>query len=94
MSSTAYVNVHTLAKEHTETVNALSFSPAGAYLASGSDDKTVIIWNILKGSLLHRLFFDSCVDCVLWHPLVKDTLIVACEDGTIEQVSGFSLVCH
>ncbi|EPS99888.1 hypothetical protein FOMPIDRAFT_46431 [Fomitopsis schrenkii] len=92
MSSTAYINVHTLKDGHTDTINALTFSPDGSQLASGSDDRSVVVWSVTKGTLLHRLFFDSCVDCVLWHPLQEDTLVVACEDGSLRQVHGFSLV--
>jgi protein HIRA/HIR1 len=34
----AELNAHSLA------VNCVAFSPSGKYLASGSDDKTIIIW--------------------------------------------------
>ena len=36
-------------KGHTDAVNSVSFSPDGRLLASGSKDKTVIIWNALTG---------------------------------------------
>jgi WD40 repeat protein len=36
-------------KKHEAAVNALAFSPDGQLLASGSDDRTVIIWEIPSG---------------------------------------------
>lgn len=43
--------LHTL-NRHTESVNAISFSPDGQYLASGSFDKSLNIWNISTGELV------------------------------------------
>ena len=40
---------------HSDSVTSLSFSPDGKLLASGSDDKTIIIWDINSGSLLKKI---------------------------------------
>lgn len=40
-------------KEHTNTVQALSWSPNGQYLASGSGDTTVRVWNASSGETLY-----------------------------------------
>lgn len=92
MSSTAYVHLHTLSDGHSASVNCLSFSPDGHYLASGGDDHALIVWNVADGTFLYRLLFQSAVDRVLWHPLHHETLIIGCENGTLFQVRGFSLV--
>ena len=34
---------------HSESVSSVAYSPDGAFLASGSDDKTIRIWNIGEG---------------------------------------------
>lgn len=93
MSSTAYVHVGTLTRGHSATINSVSFSPDGIYLASGSDDHTVIIWKVSTGAFLYRMQFDSPVDSILWHPVHSETLIVGCESGTLMQLRGFTLVC-
>jgi WD40 repeat protein len=40
---------------HTEPVRALTLSPSGQVLASGSDDQTIKLWNPTTGALLHTL---------------------------------------
>jgi WD40 repeat protein len=33
---------------HTKKVNSVTFSPNGKYIVSGSDDKTIRVWDITK----------------------------------------------
>ena len=40
---------------HTKAIGDLAFSSDGAILASGSDDKTVRIWEVDTGRCLHTL---------------------------------------
>ncbi|KAH9922191.1 WD40-repeat-containing domain protein [Fomitopsis serialis] len=91
MGPTAYVLLHDLSRGHSDVVNALAFSPDGLYLASGSDDESVIIWNATLGTYLYRFTCDSRVDSLLWHPVEQETLIVGCQSGSLLQVRGFSL---
>ena len=39
----------------TPSVNAVSFSPDGKTLASGSEDNTVRVWDLATGKELQRL---------------------------------------
>ncbi|KAI6108390.1 hypothetical protein EV401DRAFT_1891874 [Pisolithus croceorrhizus] len=43
-----YVVHKTLLNEHTDSVNALSFSPCRMYLASGSSDWSICIWKVSR----------------------------------------------
>lgn len=40
---------------HTDFVWSVAFSPDGQTLASGSDDKTVMLWRVLDGRLIKIL---------------------------------------
>ena len=90
--TSAYVEVHTLDGGHSDTVNYLSFSSDGTYLASCSDDHSLIVWHIAEGRLLYRVLFKSKVDRVIWHPGYPATLVVGCDNGYLYQLHEFSPV--
>jgi len=55
---------------HTGCVNCIQWSPGGCHLASGSDDKTVIVWDGMMGKALHRLEtpHEGNIFSVVWLP--------------------------
>jgi YD repeat-containing protein len=54
---------------HTKNVNTVCWSPDGKYLASGSRDKTVIVWDANSGAILQTMKVHSFgVNCVSWSP--------------------------
>nr|VWO95111.1 Transcriptional repressor rco-1 [Ganoderma boninense] len=92
--TSAYIELHTLTKGHSDTINSLAFSRDGVHLASGGDDHLVIIWNAQNAQLLYRLVFESAVDCVIWHPVHPETVIIGLETGYLFQLRDFSLHAH
>ncbi len=68
---------------HVGTVRSVSFSPDGKTIASGSDDKTVKIWDAATGTILRSLRGHSgTVTSVFFSPDGK-TLISSGKDKTV-----------
>lgn len=58
---------------HEGKVRTLSIDPRGLWLATGSDDGTVRIWEILTGREVYKVMIapsdeDSKIEVVSWHP--------------------------
>ncbi|GAA94146.1 uncharacterized protein L969DRAFT_46235 [Mixia osmundae IAM 14324] len=72
------VTVHTLS-DHRDEVWCLSFSHNGKYLATGSLDKTAIIWSITENYefVVHKILpdFEEGVSCLSWSP--DDSILLA-----------------
>jgi WD40 repeat protein len=56
-------------QRHTNEVTAISWSPDGRYIASGSWDHTVQVWNAKTGQplVIYRGHSDN-VDALAWSP--------------------------
>jgi WD40 repeat protein len=68
---------------HTGAVYSITWSPDGAYLASGSSDSTIRIWDSKTGQSLRTL--DSKLDSVwgaAWSP-TDNMLASSISDGTV-----------
>lgn len=60
---------------HTDLVRSVSVEPKGEYMVSGSDDKTVKIWEISTGRCIRTIETDDVVRCVAWCPNAKLSII-------------------
>ena len=70
-------------KEHGARVQCLAFSPNNKYLASGSDDKTVIVWKLADGLRHVQLSgHENWVLCVLFS-LSSENIITGSCDKTV-----------
>ncbi|HEY9726546.1 MAG TPA: hypothetical protein V6D50_08875 [Chroococcales cyanobacterium] len=49
--------------EHTSWVTSVSFSPNGQFLISGSDDRTLKVWDIATGFCIQTLMVDRLYEC-------------------------------
>lgn len=53
---------------HMDVVRSISVHSSGQYVASGSDDKTVCVWEVMSGRRLKRFTFEDPILCVAWNP--------------------------
>ena len=75
---------------HRDRINSVAFSPDGTKIVTGSDDKTIKVWDMVKWSRKDHLMFNVTTQrfvlLVLWlnkysmkfHDDVLDLLIEAC----------------
>jgi WD40 repeat protein len=67
---------------HTASVSAVAFSPDGRLLASGSDDKTVRLWDVETGRAIHVLEHSEQVEGIAFMP-AGDRLGTASTEGKV-----------
>lgn len=84
---------HTL-EGHTDSINVIAFSPAGNWLASSSEDSSLIIWKPLTGLSLHRIVFPSTILSLAWDPQCARCLFIGCQDGSLAVVVNFEVWKH
>ncbi|XP_027339383.1 ribosome biogenesis protein BOP1 homolog [Abrus precatorius] len=67
-------------KGHEDAVTSISLEASGQWMASGSSDGTVRIWEVETGRCLRRWEVGEPVNCVAWNPL-PDIHILAVSVG-------------
>lgn len=55
-------------KGHSKRIRSISVDPTGQWVASGSDDATVKIWEVSTGRCLRTYTLDEPVNFVCWNP--------------------------
>ena len=53
---------------HTSLVRCISVCPTGQWLASGSDDGTVRLWEVATGRCMRTLSLGGVVKALDWNP--------------------------
>lgn len=72
----------TLTSAHqTGKILCISFSPLVDFIATGSDDGFVTIWNVTSGEMLCQRGTPEPVTSILWHPSWRSVLFVGCQEG-------------
>jgi ribosome biogenesis protein ERB1 len=72
----------TIFRGHEGRVRSVAVDPTGCWLASGGDDGSVRVWELLTGRQVWsaRLSAEDAVNVVRWRP-TKDTMILAAAAG-------------
>lgn len=61
--------LHRTLRAHGETVRSVAYAPGGGWLASGSSDRTIKLWEVTSGELAATLKGHAdAVQCVNWSP--------------------------
>ena len=71
---------------HEDVVRSISLDPKGQFLATGSDDKTVRIWEVLTGRCFKKFDFDDEIKSVAWNPNPTKSVIAVAFVKTIELI--------
>ncbi|CUM67817.1 uncharacterized protein PRCAT00005523001 [Priceomyces carsonii] len=68
------IRCSTIYKGHNGKIRTLSINPQGIWLATGSDDGTVRLWEVLTGREIYKISLikednkDDHIECLEWHP--------------------------
>merc|ERR1712180_455484 len=69
-------------RELSHAVESVSFSPCGCYVAAGSVDGTLCIWDISLQRVRHTCFSPAGLTKLIWTD-IESNIISACLDGVI-----------
>ncbi|KAL3195337.1 hypothetical protein MRX96_015810 [Rhipicephalus microplus] len=72
---------------HTDCVRSLSMEPVGQFFASGSDDGTVRIWEVLTGRCIKTFKFEHAVKGVAWCPNQSICLVAVAVENTVHIIN-------
>lgn len=60
---------------HEDVITSISVDPKAQFIVSGSDDKTVRVWEINTGRCFKRFDFEASVQFVVWYPNSQKSLV-------------------
>ncbi|XP_078039140.1 ribosome biogenesis protein BOP1 homolog [Augochlora pura] len=70
-------------KGHTDMVRSITTEPSGQYIASGSDDMNLKVWEIATGRCVKTVFCGGVIRSVAWCPNQSLSLIAVAADKKV-----------
>lgn len=70
-------------KGHENIIRSISVHGSGQWIASGSDDKTIKVWEVSTGRCLRTIHTKDIVKCVTWCPNLNVCLLAAAVSDTV-----------
>src|SRR5690349_2628980 len=86
MSSIDHVTDASGGPAHAAPVSCVAFRADGQRLASGSHDRSVIVWEVAERggpSVVTHLVQRAAITAVSWNPAAADLLATGSADGTV-----------
>ncbi|PAV14658.1 nucleotide-binding-oligomerization-domain like receptor [Pyrrhoderma noxium] len=65
------------------TIQSISLSPSGEFIASGSRDGSICLWNVQRGELVKKLKLRRHVDSVSFPPVNEKLIAFGTHSGTV-----------
>lgn len=73
------IKLQRVLRGHQGLIYRLAWSPSGRYLATPSEDRTVLVWETRSGKVLHTLDHQHEVNSVAWSP--DEGRLATCDDA-------------
>lgn len=71
---------------HSDSITVTQFSPNGTYLASGSEDGSLLVYSVSDWKSLLRFVDASPITSLVWHPSLKRVLFCGCKSGDVHMI--------
>ena len=89
-----FQQLHIIRNCHQDSVNCLSFSPDGRFLASGGEDGALFVFDYKNGCDVWKITHPSSLTCLVWHPS-NEGLYAGFGNGDVQRFDpASSLLCH
>lgn len=73
--------------DHEDAITAVAFSTEGTFLATGSLDGRLCVWNVQEGRLLYRHLGEHEISSIAWLPDGENELLFGTKRGHVVRLT-------